>query len=524
MSDDRSAFWSSLLSHAGSFVLSLGVTVIAAKIIAASLEGPQDGNGDVSEKMTIAKQEWAKKHGAGSLFPELSSFEQTVMQDMIFPSQINASFDDIGGLDQTKRDLFETVLLPLTHPHLYQSMNSAFPGSNNLGTSGAFSPINSLLSAPTGVLFYGPPGCGKTIMAKAIAQSANCTFIQCNFATLISKYYGESEKFIASLFSVARKFSPAIIFIDEVDMYLGKRGTGDREQESRMKAQFLSLWDGLTSHGGSVLVLGATNRPFDLDEAILRRFSKQILFDLPSPQERLHILNVLLSGHVALEDGTIEYIAAKTNGFSGSDLKELSKRAAMEAVREHIYKLHQRNNAMNNSNNGGAANNGTSGGDLSSSSSNLLMSSSQDQGRPRPTTKADFDLALKEVQPTGQRSMEYLKNFYQSSGLPTRFVQQQPLSSSSSQPTTGQQPKSSAATRPLPPLIQPTVSFSLGGATNKPPTKKKTTASTIKKDSNSTTTAAAAATTTPPQPATSTLTTPDNDNEDAEEYQEINPE
>jgi ATP-dependent 26S proteasome regulatory subunit len=420
MPDDRgsSGFWSSVLSHGISLVLSLGVTVLAAQILVRTFEGPQDANsGEANEKMQTARREWAKKHGSDTPFPDLTSFEQTIMQDMIFPSQINASFDSIGGLEKTKSELFETVLLPLSHPYLYQSINSlsspAFGGESN--STSTFSPINNLLSAPTGVLFYGPPGCGKTIMAKAIAQSADCTFIQCNFATLISKYYGESEKFIASLFSVARKFAPSVIFIDEVDMYLGKRSSNDREQESRMKAQFLSLWDGLTTNSGSVLVLGATNRPFDLDEAILRRFSKQILFDLPTPEERLHILNVLLSNHVALDEGVLEYVAMKTNGFSGSDLKELSKRAAMEAVREHLQKRHQHHQQQRSAM-------AASGQTQSLGQSSSMLMSSDDIGRPRATTKADFDLALAEVKPTGQQSMEYLKKFYTQSGTPTRFT------------------------------------------------------------------------------------------------------
>jgi len=110
MPDDRgsSGFWSSVLSHGISLVLSLGVTVLAAQILVRTFEGPQDANsGEANEKMQTARREWAKKHGSDTPFPDLTSFEQTIMQDMIFPSQINASFDSIGGLEKTKSDLFE---------------------------------------------------------------------------------------------------------------------------------------------------------------------------------------------------------------------------------------------------------------------------------------------------------------------------------------------------------------------------------------------------------------------------------
>lgn len=185
------------------------------------------------------------------------------------------SFDsaDIGGLEPVVASLRESVIYPLLYPNLFTS--------------------SSLLGAPKGVLLFGPPGCGKTMMAKALAKESGATFINIAASVLTNKWYGESNKLVAGLFSLARKTQPSIIFIDEIDSFLRERTKGDHEVTGMMKAEFMTLWDGLLSGTDRILVLGATNRPNDIDSAILRRMPKRFGIGLPNQEQRQKILNLV---------------------------------------------------------------------------------------------------------------------------------------------------------------------------------------------------------------------------------------
>lgn len=164
--------------------------------------------------------------------------------------------------------IYETVLLPLMHPELISAANA---GDGN---------YSDLLEAPRGCLFYGAPGTGKTLMAKCIARDSGAAFINLQPSSFENKWLGESQKIVRAVFSLAQKLAPTIIFVDEIDMVLPKRGSS--EAYSSISAQFMLLWEGLsTQNDKSVLVLGATNRPFDLDPAVLRRLPAKFLFDLP---------------------------------------------------------------------------------------------------------------------------------------------------------------------------------------------------------------------------------------------------
>ena len=186
-----------------------------------------------------------------------------------------AAIIEIGGLDPIIRSLRESVILPLNHPALF--------------TSAA-----GLLGAPKGVLLYGPPGCGKTMLAKALAKESGATFINMHVSTLTDKWFGESNKLVAALFSLAHKMQPAIIFIDEIDSFLRERRSNDHEITSMMKAEFMSMWDGLTTGEDTrIIVLGATNRPNDIDSAILRRMPKRFAIKLPSEEQRMKILKLV---------------------------------------------------------------------------------------------------------------------------------------------------------------------------------------------------------------------------------------
>ena len=232
---------------------------------------------------------------------------------------------DIGGLGEVIEELRESVIYPLTMPHLY-------------------SHSSSLLSAPSGVLLYGPPGCGKTMLAKALASESDATFINLHISTLTEKWFGDSNKLVNAVFSLARKLQPTIVFIDEIDAVLGQRRSGEHEASGMVKAEFMTHWDGLAStnkHGEPqrILILGATNRIQDIDEAILRRMPKKFPVSLPTAPQRLRILGLVLKDTKIDKDHfDLEYLVQVTAGMSGSDIKEACRDAAMVPVREFIRK------------------------------------------------------------------------------------------------------------------------------------------------------------------------------------------
>ena len=230
---------------------------------------------------------------------------------------------DIGGLDYIIDELRESVIDPLTMPELYTRSSS-------------------LLSAPSGVLLYGPPGCGKTMLAKALAHESGATFINLHISTVTEKWYGDSNKLVNAVFSLARKLQPSIVFIDEIDAVLGTRRSGEHEASGMVKAEFMTHWDGLTSANKSgepqrILLLGATNRIQDIDEAILRRMPKKFSVSLPAAPQRLRILGLVLKDtKVDKAHFDLEHLVRITAGMSGSDIKEACRDAAMVPVREFI--------------------------------------------------------------------------------------------------------------------------------------------------------------------------------------------
>jgi SpoVK/Ycf46/Vps4 family AAA+-type ATPase len=201
-----------------------------------------------------------------------------------------------------------------------------------------------LLQPAKGVLLYGPPGTGKTLLAKALAKESRACFINVRSSTLQSKWFGDAQKLVSAVFTLAWKLQPSIIFIDEIDSFLGTRKSGEHEATSTMKTEFMTLWDGFnTDDNAQVMVLGATNRPWDVDEAILRRLPRAFEVGLPNTEQRAQVLAVTLKGE-NLEAGFISpsqdcplwKIAAQTEGFSGSDLRDLCKQAAYGPVRDFL--------------------------------------------------------------------------------------------------------------------------------------------------------------------------------------------
>lgn len=180
------------------------------------------------------------------------------------------------------------------------------------------------------------------MLAKALAHESGATFINLHISTLTEKWYGDSNKLVSAVFSLAGKLQPAIVFIDEIDAVLGTRRSGEHEASGMVKAEFMTLWDGLTSANTKgkpqrILVLGATNRIQDIDEAILRRMPKRFAVSLPNAQQRLRIMGLILKDtRVDKEDFDLEYLVRATAGMSGSDIKEACRDAAMVPVREYI--------------------------------------------------------------------------------------------------------------------------------------------------------------------------------------------
>ena len=229
------------------------------------------------------------------------------------------TYEDIGDLKEAIQKIREMVELPLRHPELFQRLG---------------------IEPPKGVLLYGPPGCGKTLLAKAVANESDATFFAINGPEIMSKYYGESEARLREIFEKAEKNAPAIIFIDEIDAIAPKREEVTGEVERRVVAQLLALMDGLKGRG-NVIVIGATNRINAIDPALRRpgRFDREIEIGVPDRQGRLEILQIHTRGMPLADDVDLEKLADITHGYTGADLAALCREAAMKALRRYLPEI-----------------------------------------------------------------------------------------------------------------------------------------------------------------------------------------
>eukprot|EP01091_Cochliopodium_minus_P010982 TRINITY_DN3035_c0_g1_i1.p1 TRINITY_DN3035_c0_g1~~TRINITY_DN3035_c0_g1_i1.p1 ORF type:complete len:1188 (+),score=442.28 TRINITY_DN3035_c0_g1_i1:62-3625(+) len=269
----------------------------------------------------LSRNNQTSSSGKVTKLPEdANEFEKRVMSEVITPDELNVHFDDIGALDNIKESIRELVLLPLKRPELFRK--------------------GSLRKPCKGILLFGPPGTGKTMIAKAIATECRANFINVSMSTIGSKWFGEGEKYAKAVFTLAYKIAPSIIFIDEVDSMLGKREKqGEHEAMRKIKNEFMSLWDGLkTQDKERVIVLGATNRPMDLDDAVLRRMPRRLLVDLPDALNREKILKVILKEENIEPNFSFSELAKMTDGFTGSDLRNLCIAAAYIPVKEILSK------------------------------------------------------------------------------------------------------------------------------------------------------------------------------------------
>jgi len=225
----------------------------------------------------------------------------------------NVTYEDIGGLHEQIQKIREMVELPLRYPELFQKLG---------------------IDPPKGVLLYGPPGCGKTLLAKAVATEAEANFFLINGPEIMNKYYGETEAKLREIFRKAEEEAPSIIFIDEIDAIAPKRSEVTGEVEKRVVAQLLALMDGLESRG-QVIVIGATNRPNALDPALRRpgRFDREIEIGIPDKKGRKEILQIHMRGMPLAPDVDIDKLAEITKGYTGADLAALCREAAMKCIR-----------------------------------------------------------------------------------------------------------------------------------------------------------------------------------------------
>ncbi|XP_015906239.1 fidgetin-like protein 1 [Parasteatoda tepidariorum] len=248
--------------------------------------------------------------------PTLKNFDAKIVS--IILSEImdfspDIKWTDIAGLEFVKSTVQEIVIWPLLRPDIF----------------------TGLRAPPRGILLFGPPGTGKTLIGKCIATESNSTFFCISASSLASKWVGESEQLVRALFAVAQLHQPAVIFIDEIDSLLSQRSDQEQDHTRKLKTEFLVQFDGAkTNDERRILVVGATNRPHELDEAARRRFVKRLYVPLPEVSARLQIIEKLLVAHQHnLSKADLDEVCDKTKGYSGSDVAHLCKEAAMGPIR-----------------------------------------------------------------------------------------------------------------------------------------------------------------------------------------------
>lgn len=266
------------------------------------------------------------------------------MVDVIGPDEIEVTFESIGGMDDELEEVKDNIVLPFQIAKHYKN-------------------YENISTCPTGVLLYGAPGTGKSLTAKAIAREAGATFISIKASSILDKYLGESDRLVSALFRLGRKLAPSVIFIDEIETLLKKRNVGEQNSGLHsMQGSFLSEWDGLASSSvvdapptspgtvhesavikreqrerqAPVIVLGATNRPMDLDKAFLRRMPVQIQTKVPTAEGREAIFRAQLSKEQLDSDVDLTSLALRTDRFTGSDIRELVRVATLRRMKSYM--------------------------------------------------------------------------------------------------------------------------------------------------------------------------------------------
>ncbi|RUS72904.1 hypothetical protein EGW08_019324, partial [Elysia chlorotica] len=236
-----------------------------------------------------------------------------LINNEIMDNSSSLTWTDIAGLEFAKKTIQEIVVWPMLRPDIF----------------------TGLRGPPKGLLLFGPPGTGKTLIGKCIASQSKSTFFCISASSLTSKWVGEGEKMVRTLFAVARCHQPAVIFIDEIDSLLSQRSDSEHESSRRIKTEFLVQLDGAaTESEDRILVIGATNRPQEIDEAARRRFVKRLLIPLPEAVARRQIvINLMAQQKSDLTETDVQMICDKTEGYSGADMTNLCREAALGPIR-----------------------------------------------------------------------------------------------------------------------------------------------------------------------------------------------
>ncbi|KAJ1965227.1 hypothetical protein GGI12_000916 [Dipsacomyces acuminosporus] len=403
----------------------------------AQLDKPADFSGyiawaDVSRKLEPSEEDLGEEEGKStklSAIPtpkrriqlakkNLTEYEQRLMGSVVDPESIPTGFSQVCAKPETIATLQEVITLPMLRPEYF---------------SRGVLKRHSI----SGILLFGPPGTGKTMLAKAVAKESGSIVLNIRASDVYDKYVGEGEKLAEAVFTLARKLAPCVIFIDEVDALFAARSSGETNKFRRdILNQIMSEWDGMnTSRAGKgdgagkkagsqsqvpspqVMVMAATNRPFDLDDAILRRLPRRILIDLPGAVDRAKILDIHLAGEELDSDVDLKALAERTESFSGSDLKNLCVAAALAALRERIRK--EVSACKGSGADGDRTSNGS--GDTISTVPDISLIEQLKNLRQSPSASASaqkasaiklamrhFDAALKKVAPSSSDQMESL--------------------------------------------------------------------------------------------------------------------
>lgn len=236
-----------------------------------------------------------------------------IIKEAIIREKPDVRWEDIADLENAKRSLMEAIVWPMMRPDLFKGTRQPWKG----------------------ILLFGPPGCGKTLLAKAVASNIKATFFNIDSSIVLSKWFGESAKIVRELFKMARNNQPSIIFIDEVDALASTREGSENEAMRRVKTTFLSQIDGLYSNKGERLVIiAATNMPEDIDPAFRRRFEKRIYVPPPDMRTRKEIFRIHLKDIEVGEDVNLDKLAKLTEGYTGSDIALVVREASMQPIRE----------------------------------------------------------------------------------------------------------------------------------------------------------------------------------------------
>jgi SpoVK/Ycf46/Vps4 family AAA+-type ATPase len=255
----------------------------------------------------------ARPSAEGEEGTEEAERKQDILETIV-TEKPNVKWEDVADLRDAKQALREAVIIPTLRPDLFQSKTRR---------------------AWRGILLFGPPGCGKTMIAKAVATEVEATFLSIDAASIMSKWLGESERLVKELFNVARENQPAIVFIDEVDSMASTRTGEEIGGERRVKTQFLKEMDGVSTKADEkILALGATNRPWDIDEAFRRRFEKRIYLPMPDVDARKELFKIYVKEIDVDQDFDVDKLVQATDGYTGSDIVMICREASMQPIRE----------------------------------------------------------------------------------------------------------------------------------------------------------------------------------------------